>query len=185
MNRSTQGPDSDIGLIEQSISRLVSWVTRHDVHQETMRQARCDLPRRHLWMLSRLDGRGMARLSDLAISIGVDASSLTPRAQRLEREGLIVREADPTDGRASLLRMTRAGKALLSRVHSTHRAMWADLLASWSEEDLATAAKLLVAMADLLESRTEEGSTEVAHGANGGRGRSERSRKKDGLRPST
>ena len=95
-----------------------------------MRQARCDLPRRHLWMLSRLDGRGEARLSDLAISIGVDASSLTPRAQRLEREGFIVREADPTDGRASLLRMTRAGKALLSRVHSTRRTLYAELLSS-------------------------------------------------------
>ena len=128
-------------------------------------------------MLSRLDGRGEARLSDLAISIGVDASSLTPRAQRLEREGYIVREADPTDGRASLLRMTRAGKALLSRVHSRRRALYADLLGSWSPEDLAMAARVLVNLADLLDSTTEEASPGIPHAANGGRGRTARARK--------
>ena len=134
-------------------------------------------------MLSRLDGRGEARLSDLAVSIGVDASSLTPRAQRLEREGFIVREADPTDGRASLLRMTRAGKALLSRVHSRRRDLYADLLGSWSAEDLAMAAKVLVNLADLLDSTTAEASPGIAPGANGGRGRSARARKEDALRP--
>jgi DNA-binding MarR family transcriptional regulator len=134
-------------------------------------------------MLSRLDGRGEARLSDLAVSIGVDASSLTPRAQRLEREGYIVREADPTDGRASLLRMTRVGKALLSRVHSRRRALYADLLASWSEEDLAMAAKVLVNLADLLDSTTEEANPGIPHGANGGRSRTARARKVEVLRP--
>lgn len=149
--RSTPGPESHIGHIEQALSRIVTWATRNDVQQKTMRDANCDLPRAHIWLLARLNSYGPARLSDLAASLGVDNSTLTPQAQRLERDGLIVRTPDPADGRASLLLLTRAGKSLLNRLHATRRAVFAELLAGWPASDQAQAARLLVELAAVLE----------------------------------
>lgn len=156
VSRSAPGLKSDIGKIEHAVSRIVTWATRNDVHQEAMRRAKCYLPRRHLWLLTRLDLHGASRVSDLAISLGVDGSTVTPQAQRLEREGYIVREADPTDRRASLLRVTRSGKALLTRVHTNRRAMFDELMADWAPEDKANAAEVLTKLAELLEANADD-----------------------------
>lgn len=155
--RSTPGPDTDIGQIEQAFSQIVTWATRNDVHQTMMRRAKCELPRGHIWLLGRLDSCGAARLSDLAVSLGVDNSTLTPQAKRLERDGLIVRQADPDDGRASLLRITRSGKSLLTRLHATRRAMFAELLADWPASTRGQAARLFSDLAALMEASIESG----------------------------
>jgi DNA-binding MarR family transcriptional regulator len=106
--------------------------------------------------LGRLDTYGTARLSDLAVSLGVDNSTLTPQAQRLERDGLIAREAHPSDGRASLLHITRSGKALLNRLHATRRAMFAEILSDWPAAHQARAGRLLTELAGLLEASAEK-----------------------------
>lgn len=155
VNRATPDAASAIGQIEQALSRIVSWATRNDVQQEIMRRAKCELPRRHVWLLGRLNTLGTARLSDLALSLGVDNSTLTPQAKRLEREGLIGRDVHPSDGRASLLHVTRAGKALLIRLHATRRAMFAELLSDWPATDQERAGLVLIELAQLLEASTE------------------------------
>lgn len=154
-SRSTPGPDSDIGQIERAFSRIVRWATRNDVDHTMMRRAKCELPRGHVWLLARLDMCGPARLSDLAASLGVDNSTLTPQAQRLERDGYIVRLPDPADRRASLLRVTRTGKNLLTRLHTTRRAIFAELLGDWPATRRARAAAVLSELADLMESSVE------------------------------
>lgn len=156
-SRNPPGPASDFGQIERAFSRIVTWATRNDVHQAMMRRARCELPRGHIWLLGRLDACGAARLSDLALSLGVDNSTLTPQAKRLQRDGLIVREADPDDGRASLLRVTRAGRSLLARLHATRRLMLADLLADWPAATRLQAAQLLTELAELMEASVPGG----------------------------
>jgi DNA-binding MarR family transcriptional regulator len=142
---------SDVGQVEQAVSLIVRWATRNDVQQETMRRAKCDLPQGHVWLLARLERCGPARLSDLAVALGVDNSTLTPQAKRLERDGLIVRNADPRDRRAALLQVTRAGRGLLARLRSTRRAMISDLLADWPANQRAQAAKQLTRLAHALD----------------------------------
>lgn len=141
----------DVGDIAQAITLIVAWAARNDVQQDTMRRARCRLPRGHVWLLARLASSEPIRLSDLATSLGVDQSTLTPQAQRLECEGLIAREPDPRDRRAALLRVTQAGQRLLSRLHSTRRATFDALLADWSEPDRAQAAEVLNRLAERLD----------------------------------
>jgi DNA-binding MarR family transcriptional regulator len=164
VSHNTPDAASSIGQIEQALSKIVSWATRNDVQQEIMRRARCELPRRHIWLLGRLNTLGTARLSDLALSLGVDNSTLTPQAQRLERDGLIARDAHPSDGRATLLHVTRAGKSLLTRLHATRRAMFAELLSDWPAADQDRAGELLTDLARLLEASTEP--TELSHQQN-------------------
>jgi DNA-binding MarR family transcriptional regulator len=147
-------PSAETTRIEQGISAIVSWAVRNDVQQETMRRARCALPQGSIWLLTRMARCEPVRLSDLANALGVDNSTLTPQAQRLERAGLVAREPDPTDGRAALMRATRAGRALLARLQRTRRAMLEELLADWSERDRTQAAKVLARLAEQLDTTT-------------------------------
>lgn len=146
------GDESDIGQIEQALSVIVTWALRHDVQQETMRRAQCDLSRGHIWLLGRLSQGNGARLSDLAHSSGVDKSTLTPQAGRLLREGLIARQADPTDRRAAILQATPDGRELLARLHSIRCAMLSELLADWPAGEQASTAATLTKLAAVLES---------------------------------
>jgi DNA-binding MarR family transcriptional regulator len=146
---------SELGDIERAVSSIVTWSMRNGVHQETMRRAKCTLSPGSVWLLARLAKCEPVRLSELAHAVGVDNSTLTPQAQRLEREGLVTREPDPSDRRAALLRVTHAGRALLARLHSARRAMFAELLANWSEQDRALVATMLSRLAESLESSTD------------------------------
>ncbi|MDT4904908.1 MAG: hypothetical protein QOH52_2924 [Pseudonocardiales bacterium] len=136
--------------LEYAVSVIVAWATRNDVHQETMRRARCNLPRGHAWLLGRLEGCGPVRLGELAAVLGIDNSTLTPQTQRLERDGLVVRETDPADGRAALVRITRAGRQLLARLHSSRRALLDEQLSTWPDDDRARAAAILSRLAAAL-----------------------------------
>jgi DNA-binding MarR family transcriptional regulator len=59
-----------------------------------------------LFLLKQSDGRTMSDLSQL---IGVDNSTLTGLVDRLEKAGLVVRQASPTDRRSLLIRVTPEG----------------------------------------------------------------------------
>ena len=50
------------------------------------------------------------RMSDLASTRCVDPSSVTSLIDRLERDGLVVRQTDPSDGRARQVALTPAGR---------------------------------------------------------------------------
>jgi DNA-binding MarR family transcriptional regulator len=88
------------------------------------------------------------RIGDLARVLGVDSSTLTPQAQRLERFGFVSRTRDPRDGRAVLLSITRAGRAVLDSMRLTRRALLAERLRGWSEEERAQAAAILARVAE-------------------------------------
>jgi DNA-binding MarR family transcriptional regulator len=149
-NPPSGGPARDTGLIEQAVSRIVAWSTRNDIVQETMRRARCSLPRGGVWLLTRIAETEPVRLSDLSEELGVDNSTLTPQTQRLEKAGYIVRAKDPSDGRASLVRVTRSGRGLLSRLHRTRCAMLDELLADWTDADRTLASETLTGLAERL-----------------------------------
>jgi DNA-binding MarR family transcriptional regulator len=63
--------------------------------------------------LSRLHRSGPARLTSLAADEGVTQPSMTQLVQRMERQGLITRVADPGDGRVVLVAITEAGRELV------------------------------------------------------------------------
>lgn len=58
---------------------------------------------------------GPLRISDLARAEQVRTPTITPIVAALEREGLVTREVDEHDGRASLLRATPAGREMMAR----------------------------------------------------------------------
>lgn len=56
------------------------------------------------------------RQTGLSQAVGRDKTTLTPTLADLERRGLILREADSSDGRARRLSLTPAGHQLLARL---------------------------------------------------------------------
>jgi DNA-binding MarR family transcriptional regulator len=67
--------------------------------------------------LARAEPRGRMRLSDLVELMHPRYSQpgLSRLVQRMEADGLVERRTDPDDGRATVLQMTRAGKARFER----------------------------------------------------------------------
>ena len=58
------------------------------------------------------------RSIDLARRLGVTKQAVARMVKDLEDEGLLYRDADEADGRASLVRFTEAGLRYLTRMHS-------------------------------------------------------------------
>jgi DNA-binding MarR family transcriptional regulator len=67
-----------------------------------------------LSVLVTLDSQGPQRVGALADAVSVTAPSMTRIVNALEAEGLVLRESDADDGRAQVVTMTPAGRALLT-----------------------------------------------------------------------
>lgn len=73
--------------------------------------------------LATLADNGSQRVADLAALLGVNSSTATRMSARLRRKGLIVREPDRTDRRATRLEITPAGKAVVRAVMERRQAV--------------------------------------------------------------
>ncbi len=88
--------------------------------------------------LETLNREGPVRLTALAVAAGISQPSMTQLVHRLERQGLAIRVHDPKDGRAALVDITDAGRALLDDRQRDRRGRLAELLTVLSPEEEAT-----------------------------------------------
>ncbi|MFJ6135605.1 MarR family winged helix-turn-helix transcriptional regulator [Kitasatospora sp. NPDC092286] len=82
-------------------------------------------------VLSGLARTGARSAAELATEIGLDRSGVSRRASRLEAAGLLRREADPGDQRATLLALTPAGHDAVSVMRRRLAGRITATLASW------------------------------------------------------
>ena len=107
-------------------------------------------------VLAALAVEGRSRLTALATATGIAQPAMTQLVGRLEREGLVVRLIDPEDGRATLVAITNAGRALQAEQRqSTHERM-AELLDRLSADDQATLALAMRVAMPLLQQLTRD-----------------------------
>lgn len=102
------------------------------------------------WMDNRLALDGV-RLSDLAEARGYDVSTMSRRVAQLVAAGLVERERDPDDGRAQLLRLSKAGRATVARERSRRIHLITETLDDWSDDDKSQLARLLSRLNQNLE----------------------------------
>jgi DNA-binding MarR family transcriptional regulator len=81
------------------------------------------------------------------------SGGMTHLVDRLERDGLVERVADPDDRRGLLVGLTRKGRALVGRVGPSHLETERRLLAALTEEEQAELARLLRKLLISLEER--------------------------------
>jgi len=130
------------GRLAGQLFRLVRLVERSKA------QAAADRPGPHLeratfGLLCQLVDQGPMRTTALAEAVYCDASTVSRQVQQLVGLGLVERQADPADGRATLLAASRKGRGCLAkaRVHRDRRI--AELIVDWSPTDRERLIELL------------------------------------------
>jgi DNA-binding MarR family transcriptional regulator len=118
-------------------------------------------PRRHpqgaaYMLLLPLHLRGAMRSHALADLTHTDPSTISRHVSLLLNEGLIARQADQTDGRASLLVLTDKGHERVADMRRGRDHMVAGLLDSWTETDVERLAKLLGRFNDSFETALDD-----------------------------
>ena len=106
--------------------------------------------------LDSLVSTGPLRISELAQREAVSQPGMTTLVNRLETAGLAERVPDPSDGRATLVRITDTGRTLLAERQATRSAA---LLAEFDRLDAEQRAALVAALPALRVLITGEPST--------------------------
>jgi DNA-binding MarR family transcriptional regulator len=124
-------PDEDVSdcvgeLVDQAMDLTVRFLSD-----------RADLSASAAFALNRLCREGPVRLTTLAAKEGVSQPSMSQLIQRLERQGLVARLADPDDGRAALIGITGEGQALVDDRKRRRRERLTALLATLTSEEEA------------------------------------------------
>jgi DNA-binding MarR family transcriptional regulator len=99
-------------------------------------------------LLRRVASQQPVRVSRLADGLGVGAPTVSRKLKELEAAGFVARGIETTDRRASTVTLTAAGAALLERVTAARRELIAEMVADWSDDDLAVLAPLMMRLAD-------------------------------------
>jgi DNA-binding MarR family transcriptional regulator len=138
--------------VEEALQVVARSITRLRVHERLLRAAGVRLDRAGAVLLNKLYvADGSLRVTDLAEQLGVDAPTVTRKVQQLEREGMVVRQTDPDDRRATRIGLAPAGRRTLVRVLRARRAWVERLFEGWDESDLTTFASLLGRFSHQLE----------------------------------
>ena len=106
---SAQTTDADELAIADTIDRMLLWARR---------KGPTHMSATSVTTLDTLHHDGPLRISELAAREGVSQPGMTTLVNRLANEGLAERFADPTDGRAILVRVTPAGRQVLIDRHA-------------------------------------------------------------------
>lgn len=95
-----------------------------------------------LIMIAIISGRGTTQ-SALAEAVGITGATLVHHLDRLERAGLVARQADPSNRRVRTLVLTEAGRDTFLRMREAAMAFDARLRSGISEREQATLRRLL------------------------------------------
>jgi DNA-binding MarR family transcriptional regulator len=122
-------------------------------------------------LLAALDSDGPQRMGRLAHRLGVVPRTITPMVDALEDGGLVVREVDPDDRRATMLHITEGGRSELTRSRSDRRSSIDEVFTVLSDSERTTLAgvldKLRSAARQGLERDRDEGPDEGSSGPSG------------------
>lgn len=144
----------EVGLTR---TELAAWRTFLRAHATVTRRLEAELVAEHelplasydvLVQLSEAPDRRL-RMTELAERVLLSRSGLTRLADRLARDGLIAREACPSDARGTLAVLTDAGLAKLRQAWPTHRRGVAEhVTGRLTADEVASLAALLGKLVD-------------------------------------
>ena len=104
-----------------------------------------------MFVLHQVSARGSVRVSELARFMGLDVSTASRHTRQLQDGGYLARTGDPTDRRASRVRLTPKGRAALDRAIRARAALVDRALADWPGQDRETLTTLMTRLADSLD----------------------------------
>jgi len=106
-----------------------------------------DVAPSHARAITVLDHEGPLRLGALAERLHVAPRSVTEVVDALESRGLVQREADPSDRRATLVGLTDAGRRTSAALHLVRRDQASEFFGSLSATEQTALRRILTKLA--------------------------------------
>jgi DNA-binding MarR family transcriptional regulator len=127
------GTDAEYDELVSELMRLNRLLER--AHARYSAQYGDGVERAAYVLLAHLVKDGPRRLSALADAVHSDISTVSRQVTQLVRLGLVTRQADPSDGRASLLAATDHGRRTFEEKRQRRNQHLSELLADWCPAD--------------------------------------------------
>jgi DNA-binding MarR family transcriptional regulator len=89
--------------------------------------------------------------AQLAERLRVDAAAITRQVQQLERDGLVMRWADPEDNRFTLTALTSQGRQTVEELYCRRDSFEAGVTAGLNQEEIATMRRALTQIRENLQ----------------------------------
>ncbi|GAA2717683.1 MarR family winged helix-turn-helix transcriptional regulator [Micromonospora olivasterospora] len=105
-------------------------------------------------ILRHLAAAGPQNVSALAARLDLDGSTVTRQVSAMQRDGLIARTPDPSDGRGTVISPTAAGLQRMVAVRAARTRLYGEILGDWTADDRDTLADMLARLNRALEART-------------------------------
>ncbi|MDT4997505.1 MAG: hypothetical protein QOD45_1573 [Pseudonocardiales bacterium] len=134
-----------IAELAEAVERLTTW---------SRRQTPMVVSSTTITTLDTLQRSGPMRISDLARREGVSQPGMTSLVNRLEAAGRAERVTDRTDGRATLVRITDAGRRVLAQRRAARTEVLQDRLRELSPQHRAALLAAAPAIAALTQTET-------------------------------
>ncbi len=133
-------------------SDLLTVVAR--INRLANQRLRMPVPFAQARLLSTIEDKGEARISDLAALDHCSQPTMTTQVRRLEDAGMVTRTTDPNDARAVLIRITPDGVAALRQARADRGAAVDPYLERLTEADRECLAQAVVIMRRIIEDAT-------------------------------
>jgi DNA-binding MarR family transcriptional regulator len=133
-------------LIFRSAKKHFHWV-----------QERAGVSGAQLWLLAEIDRKPGVRVTDVAKSMAVHQSTASNLIERLERNGLLLRQRSNQDQRAVHLILTEAGREAVARAPRPLYGVLPDALNCLPQADLVQLRNLLEKLAGKMKVRDRAG----------------------------
>ena len=135
-----------LDLIETEMAVLARGLERHHRQSEIYR----DLDRASYLIARTLETTGPLSINRLAAALGLDPTTVTRQVSTMEAARLIVRRADPNDGRVTLVSLSAHGRRTTRTVQLVRQERLETLLRDWTQNDRRKLGRLLARFNDEL-----------------------------------
>jgi DNA-binding MarR family transcriptional regulator len=129
---------------------IVSRMNRPQQDAYMVRAARLPFDHALFPLLVSVEKIGPLPLVELADRLGRDYTTVSRQVSRLERLGLVKREALSVDRRVRKVAITTDGKAATKRIDAARERVIRKLLESWTSEEIEVLLRLMRKLADTL-----------------------------------
>jgi DNA-binding MarR family transcriptional regulator len=99
---------------------------------------------------------GGLRIGELAGRVGIDDTTATRLVDRLEEMGLVARQSEPGDRRATTVALTPAGEELVAGIAKQRQLFFCDVLDALEPDERSELVRLTAKAAEALRARSEE-----------------------------
>jgi len=130
------------------VGELMPEISREFLRNQTVEFYKVKITLPQCVILDTLDKSGESNMSDLARNMNVTTAAMTGIADRLVRDGYVMRASDPDDRRVVKIKLTAKGNKVVRMLREHRREMTIKLLGVLSQSERECYLKILTRIKD-------------------------------------